>query len=95
MEKRLVKEMRQVGVFLSHYAARMAMQVRSLPQPVDCGIASELKEAVLASAYADAGKEMIVAAIEEQLVKGLSVPATGSSKQGISQKLQEHLPRFI
>ena len=100
-----MNEMRHVKAFLSQggrnaelackLAFSMATQVRSLPQPVDCGIASELKEAVLMSGYDDAGKEMIVAAIEEQLFKGLVVPGKGSSKQGISQKLHEHLPRFI
>ena len=100
-----MNEMRHVEAFLSQggrnaelackLAFSMATQVRSLPQPVDFGIASELKEAVLMSGYDDAGKEMIVAAIEEQLFKGLGVPGKRSSKQGISQKLHEHLPRFI
>ena len=107
MEAKLLQDIQHVGKFLSNnesncelatkLAASMAMQVKALAH-VDCAICVQLKEAVMASAYGDEGKVMIINVIEDKMLTGFTdvqLHKMGASNKPVGfQKLHEQLPVF-
>ena len=106
MEIHILKEIAHVANFvqgssetssslLTKLAVSMQAQINAIPL-VNTKLASELKEAVLASSYLEKDKVALNQVIEHKLVCGIEVsPAARSSQKIKNQKLHAQLPSFV
>jgi hypothetical protein len=84
------------SVELANKLARsMTQQVQHMPF-IDASAASRLSDAVKTSGYTQAGKTMIGDAIDAQMTKSMGdTPRTATTPKPCSQRLHEHMPRYL